>query len=175
MALCRARPVFGPAAARRQLAELVRGVLETPRDPAKLHADVLAMRGEISAHKPPAGPLDAKLLRGGLVDCEFIVHELQLRERIAFHPRLQDAIAELVEAGLLPASFAANHLLLARLLVAARLFAPDGAEPPLAAQAALARACEQPDYAALLRALGEARQGVAQCWAELFGEPLEIA
>jgi len=43
------------------------------------------------------------------------------------------------------------------------------------AQAALARACEQPDYAALLHALAEARQGVAQCWAELFGETLEIA
>ena len=72
-------------------------------------------------------------------------------------------------------AIAANHLLLARLLVAARLFAPDGAEPPAAAQAALARACEQPDYASLLHALGEARQGVAQCWAELFGEKLEIA
>ncbi len=175
MALCRARPVFGPTEGRRQLSAIVREVLETPRDPDRLRADVLKMRGEISAHKPPAGPLDAKLLRGGLVDCEFIVHYLQLRERIAFRPGLQQAIAELVDAGLLPASFAANQLLLARLLIAARLFAPDGAEPPVAAQAALARACEQPDYATLLRSLAEARQGVAQCWAELFGETLEIS
>jgi glutamate-ammonia-ligase adenylyltransferase len=175
MALCRARPVFGSADGRRKLAGIVREVLETPRDPDKLRADVLKMRGEISAHKPSAGPLDAKLLRGGLVDCEFIVHYLQLRDRIAFRPALSQAIAELVDAGLLPASFAANHLLLARLLVAARLLAPDGVEPPAAAQAALARACELPDYAALLHALGEARQGVAQCWAELFGENLEIA
>jgi glutamate-ammonia-ligase adenylyltransferase len=140
-----------------------------------LRADVLKMRGEISAHKPPAGPLDVKLQRGGLVDCEFIVHFLQLRDRIAFHPALHEALAALVEARALPASIAANHLLLARALVAARLLAPDGAEPPTAARAALARACEQPDYAALLRALLEARQGVAQCWAELFGEKLEIA
>jgi glutamate-ammonia-ligase adenylyltransferase len=175
MALCRARPVYGPAEGRRQLAAVVSEVLETPRDPDKLRADVLKMRGEISAHKPPAGPLDAKLLRGGLVDCEFIIHYRQLRDRIAFRPALQQAIAELVDAGSLPESFAANHLLLARLLVAARLFAPDGAEPPPAAQAALARACQQPDYATLLRTLAEARQGVAQCWAELFGEMLEIA
>jgi glutamate-ammonia-ligase adenylyltransferase len=175
MALCRARPVFGPADGRRQLARIVREVLETPRDPEVLRGDVRKMRDEISAHKPPAGPLDAKLLRGGLVDCEFIVHYLQLRDRVAFRPPLQEAIAELVDAGALPGSFAANYLLLARLLVAARLFAPDGGEPPPAAQAALARACEQADYAALLRALAEARQGVAQCWAELFGENLEIA
>jgi glutamate-ammonia-ligase adenylyltransferase len=141
MALCRARPVFGPDEARSQLAAIVREVLETPRDPAVLRADVLKMRGEISAHKPPAGPLDAKLLRGGLVDCEFIVHFLQLRDRIAFRPALDEAIAELVGAAALPHSFAANHLLLARMLIAARLFAPDAIEPPAAAQAALARAC----------------------------------
>ena len=175
MALCRARPVFGPAEGRRELARIVREVLETPRDPETLRADVLKMRGEISAHKPPAGPLDAKLLRGGLVDCEFIIHYVQLRDRIAFRPALPEAIAELVDAGALPQSFAANHLLLARMLVAVRLFAPDSAEPPAVAQAALARACEQPNYAALLHALAEARQGVAQCWAELFGETLEIA
>jgi glutamate-ammonia-ligase adenylyltransferase len=114
-------------------------------------------------------------MRGGLVDCEFIVHYLQLRDRIAFRPPLNDAIAELVDAGALPRSFAANYLLLARLLVATRLLAPDGAEPPAAAQAALARSCEQEDYTSLLRALGDARQGVAQCWADLFGETLEIA
>jgi glutamate-ammonia-ligase adenylyltransferase len=174
MALCRARPVFGPEQARERLAAIVRDVLETPRDPAKLRADVLAMRSEITAHKPPAGPLDAKLLRGGLVDCEFIVHFLQLRDRTAFCPGLQQAIAELVGAGALPESFAASHLLLARLLVAARLFAPDGAEPPAAAQAALAQACNLPDYATLLQAMAEARQGVAQCWADLFGESLEM-
>jgi glutamate-ammonia-ligase adenylyltransferase len=83
--------------------------------------------------------------------------------------------AELVDAGSLPGSFAAAYLLLARLLVAARLFAPDGAEPPPTAQAALAHACEQPDYPALLQALAEARQGVANFWADLFGEKLEIA
>src|SRR5690606_31209138 len=110
-----------------------------------------------------------------LVDCEFLVHFLQLRERTAFEPTLGDAIHALVDADLMPASFAVHQALLGRLLVAARLLAPDGQPPHETPQAALARARGQPDYPALLQALGEARHGVATAWAELFGETLEIA
>jgi glutamate-ammonia-ligase adenylyltransferase len=149
-------------------------VLGTPRDPDKLRADVLTMRAEIAVHKPPAGPLDAKLLRGGLVDCEFVVHFLQLRERTAFRPRLDEAVGELTAAGLLPERFEAARVLQGRLLVAARLLAPDGRHPAEAARAALARACGRADYATLLQALAEARQEVAVTWAEVFGESLEI-
>ena len=46
--------------------------------------------------------------------------------------------------------------------------------PPETARAVLVKACRQPDYAALLQALAEARHGVAAVWAELFGENLEI-
>src|SRR5690606_247464 len=174
MALCRARPVFGSGAGRERLANLVNEVLEVPRDPVRLRADVLAMRAEMAAHRPPAGPLDAKLQRGGLVDCEFIVHFLQLRERSALHPSLDEAIAELTSAGLVPPSFSTHQTLLSRLLIAARLLAPDGQHPHTTAQAALARACRLPDYAALLHALAEARHGVAVAWAEIFDEDLEI-
>ncbi|MBO9517744.1 MAG: bifunctional [glutamate--ammonia ligase]-adenylyl-L-tyrosine phosphorylase/[glutamate--ammonia-ligase] adenylyltransferase [Porphyrobacter sp.] len=174
MALCRARPVYGPPTARERLAGIVQSVLETPRDPAKLHSDVLAMRADMASHKPPAGPLDAKLHRGGLVDCEFIVHFLQLRERRAFNPKLVEAIAELIDAGFLPPAFAAYFALQARLLVAARLLAPDSLQPPPQAQAALAAACEQQDYAHLLQALSASRHGIAATWADLFGEELEI-
>jgi [glutamine synthetase] adenylyltransferase / [glutamine synthetase]-adenylyl-L-tyrosine phosphorylase len=174
MALCRARPLFGTEKARGELAEVIRAVLEQPRDVDTLRTDVLAMRTEIAAHKAPAGPLDVKLARGGLVDCEFAVHFLQLRERTAFRPALGEAIAELVAAGLLPASFAGHHALLTRLLVAVRLLAPDGGDPPQAARDALARACRQADYPALLQALTEARHGIGACWADMFGEQLEI-
>jgi glutamate-ammonia-ligase adenylyltransferase len=174
MALCRARPVFGPPDARERLAAITRGILDTPRDPETLKADVLAMRAEMATHKQPAGPLDTKLLRGGLVDCEFIVHFLQLRERAGFHPSLSEAIGALIDARLLPPEFADHQTLLGRLLVAARLLAPDLAEPPQLAQAALARACGERDYPALLHALTEALHGVAAVWTELFGERLEI-
>src|SRR5690606_13382516 len=174
MALCRARAVLGSTAGQERLSNVVRDVLGAPRDGAILRRDVLAMRSEIGAHKIPSGPLDAKLLRGGLVDCEFIVHFLQLRDRIAFRPSLEQAIAELVAAGRLPPAFAERFALLARLLVAARLLAPDGRYPSEAAQAVLARACGQDDFTALLGAVHEARQGVADCWAEVFGEPIDI-
>ena len=37
------------------------------------------MRAEMARHKPPRGVLDVKLHRGGLVDCEFLVHFLHLQ------------------------------------------------------------------------------------------------
>ena len=174
MALCRARPVFGSLAAREALERIIGEVLAAPRDSGKLRADVLTMRAEIAVHKPPAGPLDVKLLRGGLVDCEFIIHFLQLRERTAFRPRLDEAVRQLIAAGLLPERFEAARVLQGRLLVAARLLAPDGRHPAEPARAALARAAGKADYASLLHALAEARQEVAVTWAKMFDESLEI-
>jgi glutamate-ammonia-ligase adenylyltransferase len=173
MALTRARPLFGPPAAQDDHQRIVDEALHRARDPDALRADVLKMRGEIAANKRPAGPLDAKLQRGGLIDCEFIVHYLQLRERTGFSPDLGLAIAALSGAGLLPAGFRAQHDLLARLLVAARLLAPDCQPPPDGAQQVLAAACGAADFAGLLRAVDAARHGVAVTWAETFGEELE--
>ncbi|HSG53910.1 MAG TPA: bifunctional [glutamate--ammonia ligase]-adenylyl-L-tyrosine phosphorylase/[glutamate--ammonia-ligase] adenylyltransferase [Paracoccaceae bacterium] len=174
MALCRARPLYGSAQARQRLAAIIRQVLETPRDPAKLQADVLSMRAEMARHKPPRGPLDIKLLRGGLVDCEFLVHFLQLRDHRGLAPGVEVAIAGLIEAGLLPADFGNHFSTLARLLISARLLAPDGQEPPPAARIALAKTCGHEDYAALLAAMEQARRAIAAQWAVHLGEQLEI-
>lgn len=180
MALARARPVYGSPAAREALSNKIHGVLSAPRDAHKLRDDVLKMRTDMARHKPAKGPLDIKLLRGGLVDCEFIVHYLQLREGAAFHPALEVAIAELVRLGHLPAEYGIYHVTLTRFLIAARLLVPGGVMPSeqegnhdQAAQA-LAQCCGQDDFARLLQSLAKARHGVAQCWAELFGEELEI-
>jgi len=174
MAITRARPLFGSPAARAQMAAAIRHILARPRDPGGLRSAVLAMRGEMAAHKAPKGPLDAKLLRGGLVDCEFLVHYLQLREGMALQPALEIAIGELCAAGLLPGEYRRHLETLVRLLVAARLLAPDSQLPPGPAAQALARACGEADLTSLLRSLAAARQGIARCWAELFGEELEI-
>ncbi|MEO6041239.1 MAG: glutamine-synthetase adenylyltransferase, partial [Croceibacterium sp.] len=174
MALARARPVFGSAPTRDALALTVREVLSAPRDGARLRADVMTMRAEIAQHKPPAGSLDAKLLRGGLVDVEFIVHFLQLRDGVALEPAVATALAALAGAGLVPSELPGHYRLLARLLIAGRLLAPDSLAPAPAACAALAAACRAPDYPTLLRALREARQGVAKAWAQVFGETVEI-
>jgi [glutamine synthetase] adenylyltransferase / [glutamine synthetase]-adenylyl-L-tyrosine phosphorylase len=172
MALARARPLTGSAAARAELQAIIAEVLGRPRDPATLRGDVLRMRAEMAAHKPPRGPLDAKLQRGGLVDLEFLVHYLQLRDRVGFDPDLGRAVGALVDAGLVPAPLRESLALMTRLLVAGRLLAPDLAAPPPAAAAALAEACGMADLPALLRAFAAARQEVAAAWADSLGEPL---
>ncbi|WEK45351.1 MAG: bifunctional [glutamine synthetase] adenylyltransferase/[glutamine synthetase]-adenylyl-L-tyrosine phosphorylase [Candidatus Andeanibacterium colombiense] len=169
MALNRARVLAGPPEARARLETILREVLHTPNDPVKLAADVLTMRDEMAAHKPPRGLLDVKLQRGGLVDLEFLIHYLQLRERISITPEMVSALHGLIAAGLLPEGLKAAQVVLIRVLVASRLLAPDTDEPAEAARDALARACRAPDYPALLALLAEARQVVGAAWRQVFG------
>ncbi|MFN3864665.1 MAG: bifunctional [glutamate--ammonia ligase]-adenylyl-L-tyrosine phosphorylase/[glutamate--ammonia-ligase] adenylyltransferase [Erythrobacter sp.] len=181
MALARARVLFGSDAARAELGAVLTQVLRAARDKAALREAVLAMRAEMARHKHPGGPIDAKLLRGGLVDLEFLVHYLQLKGETArgaalgesvpqaLDPDLAVAIGGLVEAGLLPADIAAPHALMSRMLVAGRLLAPDGREPPPGGARALARACGYESYAALREAFAAARAQVAQAWKQILG------
>jgi glutamate-ammonia-ligase adenylyltransferase len=174
MALTRARVLVGSAAARAEVGELVTSILCRERDPDALRRDVLTMRGEMAAHKSAKGPLDAKLLRGGLVDIEFLVHYLQLRDRAALGPDLGPVIGKLVAAGKLPPALAGAHRLMTRLLVGTRLLAPDLARPNPAAAAQLARQSGCGDYADLTHCLHAARHDVAAAWQDVFGETLEM-
>ena len=174
MALCRARPLYGSDAAVASLKGIIAEVLTAPRDADKLKADVLDMRATMARHKPAKGPLDAKLARGGLVDVEFLVHYLQLREGKGLTPMLGDAVRALVNAGLLDEAMVAAHDGLSRLLVATRLIAPDTLEPPPAAREALARACQCGDWEGVKANLARARATVAAAWSATFGETLEI-
>ncbi|WP_394730381.1 bifunctional [glutamine synthetase] adenylyltransferase/[glutamine synthetase]-adenylyl-L-tyrosine phosphorylase [Altererythrobacter sp. GH1-8] len=173
MALTRARALTGSQAAREMLTAVIDEVLAQKRDPDVLRADLLKMRAEIATHKPAKGVLDAKLLRGGLVDLEFLVHFLQLRDRKGLAPDLSLAIRELVEAGLLPETIVPAHHLMTRLLVATRLMAPDLAKPPKSAARALAKSCQCADFKELLDKFSAARHEVARCWRDVFDEELE--
>jgi len=174
MALCRARPLFGSEAGRKALEQTVHNVLSASRDPQKLRSDVLKMRGDVASNKPPRGELDVKLLRGGLVDSEFLIHYLQLREGIGQVAALERAIAQLCDAGHLPADYGKYHLTLTRVLVAARLLAPDSKPPANSAQLVLAQASGCDDYSDLLHMITKARHGIALQWAKTFGEKLEL-
>lgn len=173
MALTRARVLTGSPAARAEVGAIIAGVLEAERDPATLRADVLKMRAEMAAHKPAQGPLDAKLLRGGLVDLEFLTHYLQLRHLTAFAPDLIAALRGLGEAGLVSPDLVGHLELMTRVLVGGRLLAPTLAVPEGKAASVLAHQTGVEDMPALLRALTEARHGVAAAWADVFGEKLE--
>ena len=167
MALTRSRPVFGSAGGRAALESVIRDTLDRPRDPAKLVADVVAMRQEMNAHKPPSGPFDLKLGGGGLVDLEFAVHTLQLRHRIGLDPHLEVALDALEEAGLVGADVDPALRLLTRMLVMSRLVAPTSAEPPDATKPLVAHACGHSDWASLIRAHDEARAVVSGLWSKV--------
>ncbi|RDC61270.1 [Glutamate--ammonia-ligase] adenylyltransferase [Alteripontixanthobacter maritimus] len=170
MALCRARALTGSLEARAEVAAVIESVLMTERDPGKLRADVMAMRAEMAAHKAPQGELDAKLRRGGLVDCEFLVHYLQLRHRTGLSPDVTAAIATLETAGHLPDGIGKAHRLMTRLLVAGRLFAPDGTKPPARPANVLAKSCRLKDMMEVESAFTSARDTVKNAWADIFGE-----
>jgi glutamate-ammonia-ligase adenylyltransferase len=169
MALTRARPVFGSAGARAEVAAIIEETLNRERDAAALVSDAVAMRAEIAKHKPPAGPFDVKLIEGGLVDSEFTVHVLQLEHRIGLDPRMRSAAAALADAGLLDPGFIPAHELLTRLLVTLRLVSPQSSEPPEPSRDVVARACGAEDWAGLVAAYDEARGLVGAEWRRVAG------
>jgi glutamate-ammonia-ligase adenylyltransferase len=164
MALTRARPVFGSPDARAAVNAVIARVLAGDRPPRDIAADAARMRDEMAAHKPPAGPLDAKMLPGGLVDLEFAVHTVQLLNRTGFDPCLNRAIDMLVERALLPPMLREAHDLLTRLLVTLRLVAPDAQPPGPGTRALVAAALLAPDWDAVVAALERVRQEVRTAW-----------
>ncbi len=73
-ALCRARAITGPEAARAEIMAVVDEVIAMPRDSAQLKADVLAMRQKMFEHlaSKDADLINIKQDEGGLVDIEFL-------------------------------------------------------------------------------------------------------
>jgi glutamate-ammonia-ligase adenylyltransferase len=161
MALTRARPVFGSPEARAAVQAVVDAVLTGDRPARDVPAEAAEMRAEMARHKPPTGPLDAKLLAGGLVDLEFAVHVAQLTRRTAFDPDLALAIDAL------GGEWREAHDLLTRLLVTLRLVAPDAQEPAEpATRALIARALRLRSWEEVLAQLARVRQTVADAWQE---------
>ncbi|WP_375196482.1 bifunctional [glutamine synthetase] adenylyltransferase/[glutamine synthetase]-adenylyl-L-tyrosine phosphorylase [Sphingobium sp.] len=164
LALTRARPVFGSSAARAALGAILTETLERPRDFDDLARHAVKMRGDIARHKPPAGDLDVKLVPGGLVDLEFLIHITQFRHNMAFDPDLRAALEQLAAAGHLPGDLIAAHDLITRFLVVSRLVSPRSTEPPEATRPLVARACGVESWDALLESYAQARQRVREAW-----------
>jgi glutamate-ammonia-ligase adenylyltransferase len=167
MALLRARPLFGSDRGKAALERVIAATLAGPRDPGRVTDDAVRMRQDIARHKPLQGPFDIKRGPGGLVDLEFAVHTLQLRTGIGLHPHLEDAIADLLEAGLVSEDTDPDLRLLTRMLVMFRLVSPGGREPPEATRELVAQACGRANWKALLEAHDAARQRICELWARV--------
>jgi glutamate-ammonia-ligase adenylyltransferase len=87
-ALTRARFCAGDATLGLRFEALRREVLATPRDPAKLREEILAMREKMRS-EVKIDARDLKHVAGGLVDLEFAVQALVLAESCR-HPTLLD-------------------------------------------------------------------------------------
>jgi glutamate-ammonia-ligase adenylyltransferase len=170
MALCRARVVASDPADRVAIEAVVATILDRPRDPVMLRRDVLAMRRDIAAAKPGGGVWDVKLASGGLVDLEFIVHFLQLRDRVAMTPDLRAALVALAAAGTVPDGMIAAHDTLTRILALLRLVVagPLPKRFPNAVEALLASATGATDFAGAETATGLAKAAVRAAWSEIF-------
>jgi [glutamine synthetase] adenylyltransferase / [glutamine synthetase]-adenylyl-L-tyrosine phosphorylase len=168
MALTRARPVYGSPAARRAVDAVIADVLRQSRDRTTLARDIVKMRGEIAAHKPPLGPLDVKLLPGGLIDLEFSVHFHQLATSNGLTPDLGSAIKALT--GHVDPALGDAHELLTRLIVTLRLVSPRMEPLDVATREIVARACGVADWADLQQKVDVARACVSRHWQAIVAE-----
>ena len=119
MALTRARPVAGDVALCGSIAGAIHRVLCAKRDANRLLVDVADMRQRITNENPRPSRWDLRNRRGGLIDLEFIVQYLVLREA-ASSPQLlrrgtEQALRALADAEVLPEP--AQHDLLGALVL----------------------------------------------------------
>ena len=98
---------------------------------------------------------------------------LQLRDRLGLTPDLGAACDALAASGALSGSMRGAHDLMTRMLVAGRLFAPDGDYPPQASRELVARAAGCVDWQTLLDQFAAARETVTAEWLRVFGSELE--
>jgi [glutamine synthetase] adenylyltransferase / [glutamine synthetase]-adenylyl-L-tyrosine phosphorylase len=186
MALTRARPVAGDAALRRETADAIRGVLRARRDSRRLLIDVADMRRRIAEENPRPSRFDLKNRRGGLIDLEFIVQYLMLREA-AGSPQIlrrgtERALLALGEAEALP-SRARRELLAAlallrhvqALLTLLRAGPSDADDLPEPDAAALARCAGAVDFARLDADITAAAARVRAWYRRLIEEPARAA
>ncbi|MBB5754277.1 bifunctional [glutamine synthetase] adenylyltransferase/[glutamine synthetase]-adenylyl-L-tyrosine phosphorylase [Prosthecomicrobium pneumaticum] len=181
MALTRARPIAGDADLVERVEREKAAVLATPRDRAKVKADILEMRALLEQEKPAEGHWDLKQSKGGLVDIEFIAQFLQLTDGAA-RPEILDveteavlvkaAFAEILPAGdaevLLPALRLYQRLVQILRLCVGGPFRPE--EAPRGLLELLARAGELPDFAALDAALKETEAAVRASFERIIGK-----
>ncbi len=184
MALTRARVVVGSQEGRRAVEDVVSAILSHPRPAEAVLRAVADMRERIRTEFPGRGALDVKYAHGGIVDVEFVVQYLLLKEipvhgRAAFGHRLTDAIAGLARIGSLSRKDASlleeAHRFFLAIQIWLRLTAGDDVPEPetLAPETAawIARQLDLPDFAAVMAALARRRAAVQDLYTRIIAAP----
>jgi len=181
MALTRARVVAASPAFKTRVEEVIRGVLQRPRDTALIAGDVVEMRAAIAKEKGDKDRWDLKYAAGGLIDIEFIAQYLQLVHALE-KPELLDTST----AGVLDKAWSLRLLAVedAEVLRPAvqlyqdvtqilRLCLPGSFDPKAAGPGLLrllARAGDVPDFAALEATLIETQAKVRESFVRILGK-----
>ncbi len=182
MALTRARIIAGPEHLAAKIEQAIGEILTAPRDQDKLRSDVADMRRRIGQAHPPSSSWDVKYTAGGLLDIEFIAQYLQLHhardDKSLLHTNTGEALARLGAAGILDAE-TTNVLRhggkLWRTIQGMLRFTVEGAFDEEAAtdglKAALVRAAEMEDFAALKKEMALTATRVRDIFISLIGDP----
>jgi [glutamine synthetase] adenylyltransferase / [glutamine synthetase]-adenylyl-L-tyrosine phosphorylase len=181
MALTRARVVSGSPAFKARVENVIRAILQRPRDAALIAGDVVEMRGAIAKEKGDKDRWDLKYVAGGLIDIEFIAQYLQL-----VHAHAQPEILDTSTARVLDKAWALRLLPVedAEVLRPAvqlyqdvtqilRLCLPGPFNPKTAGQGLLrllARAADVPDFATLDATLIETQGKVRESFVRILGK-----
>lgn len=186
MALARGRPVCGPEPLCHDLERVINKVLTQERDQARLLVDVADMRMRMDAEHHTESLWDAKHVRGGLVDIEFICQYLQLSHAHR-HPNVLSTNTAAVlrncqQAGVLEAETAKtllDALLLwqtvqhtVRLTVPGSITATGEDDTPEALRRAV-KGIDEGGFAQLLGRMRHAADQVYGIFRELIEEPAE--
>jgi [glutamine synthetase] adenylyltransferase / [glutamine synthetase]-adenylyl-L-tyrosine phosphorylase len=180
MALTRARVIVGSPAFTQRIEATIRDVLERPRDPRRVAADVVDMRRAIAAERSDAERWNIKDAAGGLVDVEFVAQYLELAFA-ASHPEVLDqsttrVLAKAARLGLLapehadvlrPAARLYHNLTQVLRLCVTGPFDPKTAGSKLLQL--LARAGDVPDFRTLEADLIETQARVRRSFEEILG------
>jgi [glutamine synthetase] adenylyltransferase / [glutamine synthetase]-adenylyl-L-tyrosine phosphorylase len=180
MALTRARVISASAGFRKQIEDVIRGVLTRPRNPAGVAVDVLEMRRAIALEKGEDQLWDLKYAAGGMVDIDFIAQYLQLVHANAKPDILDVSTLQVLEnaerLGVLPHSSAEVLRAAARLyqdltqilrLCVSERFQPETAGEDLLH--VLARAGDAPDFSSLQARVKETQAEVRR----VFGATID--
>ena len=185
MALTRARVVAGPKALADRVEAILTSALTAPRAADALLADVADMRKRMDADHHSESLWDAKHVRGGQVDIEFITQYLALREAHGrpdvLAPNTKATLGRLRDAGKLDGAAAATLIAaleswqgvqaMLRLTIDQRVLAAGDGEIPESLRANLARAAGAPDYDALKKILGTTAADVRRIYDSLVDTP----
>ncbi len=175
MALTRARVIAGDAGLAADVAKAIRATLTRERDPARVAHEVAKMRALIALEKGDRDPWDLKLVKGGLMDVEFVAQYLMLAFACV-KPEILDvstrrAIDKTGRAGLLSSARVETLVEAHRLYTDAtqfmRLAIAGPFDPKTAASGVKRRIAAStgfPDFETFVAALDDARKRVREAY-----------